>query len=181
MGATSSARAACTVELDPSTLVVGWKAFKFVSKSGVDGRFTKVSVNGPTTGKSVEDILKKLELVIDTTSVETLNPVRNNTLKEKFFKVLKTAEIRAKVKGSKLVLQVNGVKREVDAKIEQDASSGKATLHSQIDVLKDFKADKAFESIHEACKVLHTGPDGVSKTWSEVELSAEAVFKSNCK
>jgi hypothetical protein len=38
----------------------------------------------------------------------------------------------------------------------------------------------AVESLNEACKDLHTGEDGVSKTWSEVNLSLEVELLSDC-
>lgn len=43
--------------------------------------------------------------------------------------------------------------------------------------LEDWGATTAVESINNACKDLHTGPDGVSKTWSEVALEAEINFE----
>ena len=38
----------------------------------------------------------------------------------------------------------------------------------------------AVESLNEACKDLHAAEDGVSKTWSEVNLSLELELLSDC-
>ena len=32
----------------------------------------------------------------------------------------------------------------------------------------------------EACKILHTGADGKSKTWSDVALKLEASYEEKC-
>jgi hypothetical protein len=46
-----------------------------------------------------------------------------------------------------------------------------------IDILNDFKAQTALESISKACFELHKGPDGVSKTWSEVAIGAAVYLR----
>ena len=43
--------------------------------------------------------------------------------------------------------------------------------------LEDFKAESALASISEACFDLHKGADGISKTWSEVGISAVVYLK----
>ena len=45
--------------------------------------------------------------------------------------------------------------------------------------LEDWNALDAVASINEACKELHTGKDGVSKTWSEVAVQAEVLVQKN--
>ena len=45
--------------------------------------------------------------------------------------------------------------------------------------LKTWQTEKALESIHQACLVLHTGPDGVSKTWDEVGINAKILTVKN--
>ena len=42
--------------------------------------------------------------------------------------------------------------------------------------LSNWNALSAVESINKACEALHTGKDGVSKTWSEVAVHAEVLF-----
>jgi hypothetical protein len=48
-----------------------------------------------------------------------------------------------------------------------------------LDVL-DFGLKTAFDDLHKTCEALHTGPDGVSKTWSEVALQIQAKLISGC-
>ena len=42
--------------------------------------------------------------------------------------------------------------------------------------LNKWNAQKAIESINEACKELHKGSDGISKTWDEVAINISATF-----
>jgi hypothetical protein len=43
--------------------------------------------------------------------------------------------------------------------------------------LKNWNALEALASLNKACEALHTGPDGVSKTWEDVAINA-SVFLS---
>ena len=42
---------------------------------------------------------------------------------------------------------------------------------------KDFNGSKAMESLNKVCFDLHKGPDGISKTWSEVEINVATYLK----
>ena len=50
----------------------------------------------------------------------------------------------------------------------------------QIDVF-DWNASEALDALNEVCHALHKGPDGVSKTWSEVHLFVSSVVKEACE
>jgi hypothetical protein len=43
--------------------------------------------------------------------------------------------------------------------------------------LDNWSAQKAVESLNIACKELHKAKDGISKTWSEVEINITTVFQ----
>jgi hypothetical protein len=44
----------------------------------------------------------------------------------------------------------------------------------------DFSLGGPLALLHEACKALHTGADGVAKTWTEVTLKVNATVVKNC-
>ena len=52
-------------------------------------------------------------------------------------------------------------------------------LTGEIDLV-DFKAEEAVASLNKICEALHTGADGISKTWSTVELAIETTLKKEC-
>ena len=43
--------------------------------------------------------------------------------------------------------------------------------------LENWDALNAVASINKACEALHTGKDGVSKTWSEVAVHADVLLQ----
>ena len=53
------------------------------------------------------------------------------------------------------------------------------TLTGNLDLLK-VGEEAAWSSLHKSCETQHKGTDGVSKTWTEVELSATVETKGPC-
>ena len=56
---------------------------------------------------------------------------------------------------------------------------GSVAATASIDIL-DFRMQPAFDQIHKACEEQHTGDDGISKTWTQVDLSLTGRFTSSC-
>ena len=50
------------------------------------------------------------------------------------------------------------------------------TMEALMD-LDNWQAQTAIESLNEVCKELHTGTDGISKTWSEVKIEVATYLK----
>jgi hypothetical protein len=46
--------------------------------------------------------------------------------------------------------------------------------------VNDFNLAPALAKLNKACEAVHKGPDGVSKTWSTVELKLMAKVTKNC-
>lgn len=175
----------CTYELAKDSLGAGWTAFKTTQKVGVNGTFKKVEVTGMTSGKTLAKLVQGLKVRIDTTSSDTTNPARDLTLKEFFFSKLKGA-VQGKIKNlnetdhtAVLALNFNGKSKDVAMKYEAaNDQDFKAT--GSIDLL-DWSADEAYNSIHTKCTDLHKGPDGVSKTWSDVNITLKATINKVCR
>ena len=77
-----------------------------------------------------------------------------------------------------LELKVNGVSKTlpVTYEIKDNVFTAKGQM-----TMADFNLGKAYESIAKACEKLHTGKDGVAKTWEEVSLMASAKFEKECE
>jgi hypothetical protein len=178
--------AKCRFELDPASVEVAWTAFKTTQKVAVKGTFTRVEVQGPRGHpSSLSGVLSKLKARIELTgegSSQSGNPGRDATLYQHFFKHLtEKGGLRgevATVQGGpnagelKLRLLLNGKRRLVPMKYTRSAD-GLFSAKGAIDLL-DFGAKAAFDDIHGACENLHKGADGISKTWSEVEIEITA-------
>lgn len=175
--------------LAPGSIQVGWTAFKTTQKIGVDGKFMTVSWIQPSdisqqTFASVEEILREAQLLIETASLSTGDSIRDRRIYFSFFLQMH--------KGDSIWVAVDSVMPDhliaritmngQDAQIPMQWNLQGDTLRAwgTIDVIRDFSADSALQALNEACKDLHTGPDGVSKTWSTVEIFVELPLKVEC-
>jgi hypothetical protein len=178
--------------LDPASVQVVWTAFKTTQKIGVNGNFTTLQVTAPEKGaKSLSKLLNSLKAEIKlegAASLSTGNPGRDQTLFDHFFKYLNgPIQIQGRFQGAKgtddvgelmLQLTLNGKKKTVPMTWSR-TPEGALTAKGSLDVL-DFGLKTAFDDLHKTCEALHTGPDGISKTWSEVALQIQAKLNPGC-
>ena len=167
----------------------GWTAYKFTEKAPVSGTFNKFTVSSSQKGKDISSAIKGLSVDIDGSSVESGNVGRNATVAMQFFaKFAPVNKMAAKAigvngddkKGSVTILvDMNKKQKNVDFKYTVNAE-GKLSAEAVIDMM-DFALKGPFDSIHKACKLLHTGKDGISKTWTEVLLKVSANLVKTCK
>lgn len=153
------------------TYTMEWTAFKTPKKVGVKGTFTDIKLNDvKADAATLEESLKGANFVITTSSVSTNDAGRDEKLKVEFF-----AKMMGNINGffgefkdGKVLvnLTMNGVSKEKEFTYTVEGDALK--LKGGIDIIADFTAQTAFDSLHTACKDLHEG-----KTFSEVELSAE--------
>jgi hypothetical protein len=182
----------CKFSLDPSSLKVEWTAFKTTQKLGVNGAFPGVSlVKGVKEQRTLQKLLSSVsgEIRLEGASgIQTGNPGRDQTLFDRFFKHWKGAGLMKgrfkKIEGSgkdgtlELELSINGLKKALPLQWKL-AEDGAFEAGGKMDVL-EFGLKSAFDDLHKACEALHTGPDGISKTWSEVELRLKGVIARKC-
>lgn len=162
---------------------LGWVAFKFTEKAAVGGAFSDISVHYRHDAHTLEDFLASGEFAASVNSVATGNPVRDETLRKSFFSLFTTDKLRGnvvKVEEDTFVvnIEMNGQKKPVSFKY-RISDEGVLSASSMLDML-DFGLKEAHESIHKACEKLHTGTDGVSKTWTEVALNIKATIRKDC-
>lgn len=178
----------CTYSTDPKAITLKWTAYKFTEKTPVKATFTTSPVQGPTSAKSLEALAEGLRMDIDGSSLESGDPGRNVTLKDFFFGKLnppfKMEAVAKDLTGSDtagnitIEINMNGVVKEVPfayTATDQGEMIAKAGIN-----LMDWQLKTAFDSIHQACEQLHTGKDGVSKTWDTVDLEIKGKFTKAC-
>ena len=166
----------------------GWTAYKYTEKAPVGGTFNTFTLSPAKPAPSLTDAIQGLSIEIDASSVESKNPARNTTIAEKYFalfapkSVIKGNVISAKgddKKGSiEINIDMNGVQKPYTFSYEE--KDGGLIASSVMDMM-DFQLQKPFDSIHTACKTLHTGTDGVAKTWTEVALHVVVTYEKQCK
>ena len=182
----------CTYSTDPNNISVQWTGFKTTDKVAVHGKFNSVK-NLRRLEKSytsLPQLLKAAAIEVDMLSVDTSAPPRDETLKEHFFKQLKGKFLAVgtltQIKANKgntgtasMNLKFNDQTKRVPVNFTY-TNDGTFNLTGKMD-LANFTAHEALQSLNKACLDLHKGPDGVSKTWSEVEFSVTTKINENCK
>lgn len=155
-----------------------WTAYKTSDKVPVKGTFTTVSITEKKVAADAKGALEGMSFEIPVGSISTNDTLRDGKLEKFFFAVMKnsmtlkgTFNVKTEDSGN-LNISMNGLTKELpfSYEIKQDTIHVSATMD-----LNNWEAQSAVESLNEACKVLHTGPDGVSKTWSEVALNAKIL------
>ncbi len=175
----------CNFTYQPETTVINWTAFKTTAKKGVSGKFDEFEVLVPNDGNEfMMQTLNSATITIPVNSVNSDNPERDKKIDSLFFGAMEQTEIisvlvKSITEESAIVeISMNGQTVDYDGQITVDNETVK--FHTTIN-LDDFEAQPAVESLNTACKDLHTGDDGVSKLWSEVDIDVETTLKQNCK
>jgi polyisoprenoid-binding protein YceI len=186
--AAARADAACTYSLTPGGVKVEWTAFKFTSKTGVSGTFNTARLDGPTSAATLTDLARGLAMEIDGASIESGDPARNATVSEFFFQQFKPD---AKISGQAVEVAGDDKSGTVKIKITLNGTSqvvpfaytigdqGKVEAKGSIDMM-DFALRGPYDTLHKACEEKHIGPDGVSKTWTAVDIKLTGAYEESC-
>ncbi len=181
----SGAYGVCSHDIDMGQTSLQWTGYKFNEKKGVQGTFDIVDVTRNEKSPDVTTLMRSIRFVVDTASINSNDPSRDKKLALYVFGRLKdpgkmlgrvTAFDAAK-KTARAELELNGIKREVHFSLVNEGDTW--ALTGSIDLLA-FGMAESHELLSKACKLLHTGADGVSKTWSEVGLKVETKIKQTC-
>ena len=131
--------------------------------------------------------MEAIQIKIWSNSVNSKDPVRDKKLKEIYFGgMANTAFIQGSVKsfqGSEtygrctFALVMNDVEREVSGKYTTDET--KVQLRFTL-VPEEWYAKEAVDALGEACSEKHTGKDGETVFWPEVDVLVELVLNKDC-
>lgn len=148
-----------------------WIAYKLPEKAGVKGTFSKIDLYTKHLGEaSLEAELNHADFNISSATVSSGDPTRDTKLKDFFF-----AKMLGDIKGSfgefkdekvPVTITMNEVTKEVPFTYRKNGDT--LVIQGKIDIVKDFSANMAFQSIAEACKDLHQ-----NKTWPDVDIEAK--------
>lgn len=154
-------------------------AYKFTDKFPVKGQFKKVNVLSGGEGNSVKEAIHNTEFEIPITSLFTQDTSRDYKIRKFFFDVMTDTKtltgkltISDDAKGV-ATITMNGESHDVP--FTYNITGSEFNMKAVIDV-NQWNAGAALASLNKICKDLHTGTDGVSKTWSEVALDITSTF-----
>ncbi len=167
--------------VEPKTVTIKWTGYKTTSKIPVNGEFKTLEVSNIKEAPTAVEALNGTKFSIPVSSIFSGDADRDSKLKQLFFGVMDatvsiTGTLNLGENGAgNINLSMNGVSKEIP--VTYTVEGQMVELNGTLDVVNDFSAQAALESINTACLELHKGPDGVSKTWSEVAISASVYLK----
>ena len=161
-----------TIKIKTNDATLLWTAYKFTAKAGVGGKFDTIYVDAPRISGTAEDILVGGSISIPTSSINSNNIIRDPKIRESFFGTLNTPTIQGKIisasdgKGE-MELTMNGIKASNPYQYEVNDTA--LVVISSIDV-SNWNGGEAISALNKVCEALHTGDDGTSKLWPDVDV-----------
>lgn len=174
----------CTYTYDNSSTKLTWTAFKFTERAGVSGTFDVIQVTTAGASEDMYNALTGATFTIPVSSVNSENPDRDKKIQNHFFGTMTSTEnISGVVKSideSKATVEMtlNGVTKEYEGEVTVEGETVKLATTVDMD---DFEAHASVDSLNTICYDLHTGEDGVSKLWSDVDVVVETTLVKECK
>jgi len=165
--------------IDTSGTTLEWTAYKFTEKLGVSGTFDRFELNLKNETGSIEALLENTEMTIITSSVNSGNEIRDPKVRASFFKVLHTDTIFGKILDAEdgmgaLELRMNGIAN--DVAYTYSLNHDTLFLTTNLDVPL-WNGQEALDSLNKECYELHTGTDGISKLWPDVDVILKLPIK----
>jgi polyisoprenoid-binding protein YceI len=158
-----------------------WTAYKFTEKAAVKGTFEDIQYKVPQNAATIPALLKESSFSIKTSSVQSGNEGRDANLKANFFRVMGG---KGAIHGRAIKVEGDNQSGNIIMQLTMGGHSRQITLAYQVTAKKELiisgtldllahGLERALESIHRACYELHTGKDGIAKTWHTVDLEAK--------
>ncbi len=166
--------------VEENTTTINWIAYKTTNKIPVKGQFTKVNIKNAKTSSTALKALNGLKFNIPVSSLFTKDTIRDAKLKKFFFGSMKNTEVISgsinminETSGS-VELTMNGISQTLP--ITYVINDQMVTIEAVMDI-DNWQAQLAIEALNTVCKDLHSGDDGISKTWSEVKIEVATYLK----
>jgi polyisoprenoid-binding protein YceI len=179
----------CTYSYDPSTTKIMWKSFKTSAKVAVGGIFDTFTVDNTVKSNSESAVFENASFSIVTASVNSGNTERDPKLIKFFFNAMVSTDtitggidkISEAVdgKGAAIIhITMNGQTHEENATYTLEGTV--LTLSATLNMAK-WEASHAITTLNTECKDLHTGDDGISKLWEEVDIEITTTLAKSCE
>jgi hypothetical protein len=174
----------CNYQLKGGSEKIEFTGFKFTEKTGVSGTFENFKIQTLGSAESIESLIENGSFWIDSFSLDAGKKARNVNIAKGLLSNLGTKSFRGyvksinpKAKSLQFSLVIGKDIHDVPLKYEVKGNSFSAK--GTIDLLA-LGYKKGFEALQKICNVWHKGSDGVSKTWSDVEIRVSADFAKKC-
>ncbi len=178
----------CEYSVDAQNIKFTWTAFKTTAKVGVNGSFDQIKISNDSKSSEIPSLVLNTTFEIMLGSINSGNPERDSKLVDKFFAKLANIETFTGTiqectgdnSEGKAIILLNANNVEHSVLMNYSVKEDTLALSGTLDLL-DWKAEDALTSINQACLDLHKGEDGVSKTWSDMEIKVLVPLKKVCQ
>lgn len=174
----------CTYSYDSSKTELTWTAFKLTEKIGVNGTFNEINVVAKDSAADMFAVLTGATFEIPVATLNSQDPIRDGKVKNSFFGNMdSTAYITGVVnsisaEGASVSVTMNNVTKEYSGVVTVEGET--ITMTTTVDIV-DFNAQESLDSLSVVCAEKHTGPDGINKFWSTVDVAVKTTLIKNCK
>ena len=161
---------------------VSFTAYKTTDKVAVGGSFKEITLTNTGEGKTAFEALNGNKFSIPVSSLFTNDATgtRDPKILKFFFGMLKDTELISgefKVIGENTCsIDVNLNGKTTNIPLNYTSNSDTSLSFDGVMNLENWDGLAAVASLNKACAALHTGKDGVSKTWSEVAVHADVLL-----
>tara|TARA_B100000676_G_C18049803_1_gene830361 strand:+ start:1353 stop:2000 length:648 start_codon:yes stop_codon:yes gene_type:complete len=177
----------CVYSANLKATDVIWSGFKTTDKIKVTGKFNKISSNkiqNKNEFSNLSELIEDLDFSIDLSSSSSGDEIRDLNLKNYFFNLLASNFVLngkfENIEDDSVYVVLDFFGKQKKVKLGYAYKNKMIQIKGSIDLVESLGAIKAFESISNKCYDLHKGPDGVSKTWKEVDVLIKAPIIKSC-
>ena len=179
----------CTYSLGDSSTSVYWTAYKHTEKIAVKGRMDSLTVSELPSASSPMEALARCEIVIYTSGVNSNDAVRDKKLQEIYFGSMASTN-GVDIFGVLLSSEGSNTEGTCEFMLTMNDKgrimSGNYTVEDHIVQLrftiepKEWGTEDAIAKLGEACAEKHTGEDGKTVFWPDVDILIEVVLDKDC-
>jgi len=173
----------CTYSYNPDETILTWTAFKLTEKVAVSGTFDRINVVANDGASDALSVLVGATFNISVSSLNSQDEVRDPKIKNSFFGIMsETEELTGSIvslteTSGVASIRMNGITKECNGEVVMDGEA--ITFLTTINLL-DFDGQTAMDSLGVVCEAKHTGPDGVNKLWTDVEIAVKTILTKTC-
>ncbi len=180
-----SKKETCMYGFNEAETKVSWSAYKTTDKVKVTGYFKTLSTD--RTGilyTSIMEFVDGINFSINSSSSISGDVIRDASVKDYFFKFFtENFQINGNlevVSQKKVIAHLDMFGVDTPIALSFSIAEDMLNLRGRIS-LNEIGAVQAFNSIHDKCVDLHRGPDGISKTWDQVDISIDIPIVKDCR
>lgn len=172
-------------QIDSETISLDWIAYKTTEKKGVKGKFGKVNVTASDLSEEKAKAINNVSFSVPVSSLFTNDETRDWKLINLFFGVMDDTEFlsgtfhshEANMEDGKGVMDLTMNGKTCDLPYTYTLKGDSMFISTTLNLI-EWNGQEALDSLGKACYELHKGADGVSKTWSEVDINASVVVST---